>query len=477
LNFQFWSRAASHITLISHTVALGAIYPLLLALLYTEFPRATSITLWTVVILFAFARDLFILRKTTTTSLQDRGQGRRRFFRTLTCASLDILSRSLRRLSFYRIVSAALLLQLLLVLAWRSALLVALSIPLDTGVTGIRTLLILATLVGGKWATSIVARCLGFIASGGITVWFAQQQQHLQPSKLLLSSSKGSVPNYAISNNEDHDNNMVELTNFPTYESAANGTPADGIRKEDKDESETHSLTSTASTSNKMPEAYRSVDANAYRSVNDFEDPNLYYDDDDDDLFAGEELAEVSDHPLPSSSPPRYTVENMRISSIDGNGTTAKHFLLQAVTISFGSVAKCALLGGLAQFVWSCLRNARVAQVIIARRRTNAVSAVTTSGFQGMDVQTTRSSESGRDVYSNIVYQLAQWCQDTCRQFVTYHTDLGMAHVATYYKSYSRAAVDVSNLVHSSGKFLPQPTWTCLMLDISHYFCILLPST
>lgn len=450
-----FSRAASHITLISHTVALGAIYPLLLALLYTEFPRATSITLWTVVILFVFTRDLFILRKTTTTSLQDRGQGRRRFFRTLTCASLDILSRSLRRLSFYRIVSVALFLQLLLVLTWRSALLVALSIPLDTGVTGIRTLLILATLVGGKWATSIVARCLGLIASGGITVWFAQQQQHLQASS-PMQSSKGSAPNCAVSNNENlnNDSNMVELTNIPTYESSGNGTSADRIRNEDKDECETHSLTSTASTSNKMPEAYRSMDANAYRSVNDFEDPNIYYD--DDDLFAGDDLAEISDHPFPSSSPPRYTVENTRVSTMDGNGTTAKHFLLQAVTISFGSVAKCALLGGLAQLVWSCLRNVRVAQAIIARRRANAVSTVATTGFQGMDVRTTRSSESRRDVYSNIVRQLAQGCQDTCCQFVTYHSDLGMAHVATYYKSYSRAAVDVSNLVHSSGKLLPQ---------------------
>lgn len=442
-------QAASHVTLISHYVALGAIYPLLLALLYTEFPRATSITLWTVVLLVSFARDLFILRKTTSLSLlQDHGQGRRRFFRTLTCASLDILSRSLRRLSFYRIVSAALLLQLILVVTWRSALFVALSIPLDTGVTGVRTLLILATLLGGKWATSIVARCLGLIASGGVTVWFAQQQHHLRVSSSPLLVSSASGPNNTTIGSDD--GNTVEFMDVPTYEST--GKSAEGAGKEEEG-IENNSLASTASTSNKMPEAYRSVDANAYRSVNDFDDANIYYD--DDDLFAGDDLEEISDHPPPQPSPPRYTVDNtMRISTMDGNGTTARHFLLQAVTISFGSVAKCALLGGLAQFVWSCLRNIRVAQVILARRR--AASTTSNTGFQGMDVRTiTRSSESGREetIY-NMLHQLARSCQDICRQFVTSHTDLGMTHVATYYKSYSRAAMDVTNLVHSSGKFL-----------------------
>ena len=432
--------AASQLTLLSHYVALGVIYPSLLALIYTEFPKATSANLWALILLLCFLRDLVTLRGILMCHapflIQDRGQGRRMFFRTLTCASLDILSRSLRRLSFYRIVSAALLLQLFLVIIWRSALFVALSIPLDTGVTTTRTLLIVAAILGGKWATSIVARMLGLIASGGVTAWFAQQQ-HVLLQQTRAVGSNGGLPTT---------NNLLEMTNISKLESK------DALAaEEDEEEGGENSLASTGSTSNKMPEAYRTVDPNAYRSVNDFDDANMYYDDED-DLY-NEEFTEISDHIIHPFSSPQRSVDNNshhRGGNIDtlGTATTAKEFLLQALTISFGSVAQCALLGGLAQFVWSCLRNARVAQTAASRHGRRRRED---NNFQGMDVRTADQSNRQQAIL-NVAQQSVVSCQDLSRKFVTSHTDLGMAHVATYFKSYSKAALDVSNLVHSSGK-------------------------
>ena len=82
--------------------------------------------------------------------------------------TLDLLSQSLRRLSFYRTVSSLMLVQLGVVYLWRAALLGALRQQ--------QPLLILLALIGGKWATGTVARLLSLIASGGIASWFEQQQ-------------------------------------------------------------------------------------------------------------------------------------------------------------------------------------------------------------------------------------------------------------------------------------------------------------
>ena len=39
---------------------------------------------------------------------------------------------------------------------------------------------LLSALVAGKWATGTVARLLGFIASGGVASWFAQQTEMIE---------------------------------------------------------------------------------------------------------------------------------------------------------------------------------------------------------------------------------------------------------------------------------------------------------
>jgi hypothetical protein len=93
--------------------------------------------------------------------MTDMGDGRKTFFRALANAALDILSRScLKRKPFYRAVSMGILVQLGVVLLWRSALLKSLSISY----TFSGKLMLLVSYVGGVWATGIVARTLGLIA-------------------------------------------------------------------------------------------------------------------------------------------------------------------------------------------------------------------------------------------------------------------------------------------------------------------------
>eukprot|EP01082_Thalassiosira_pseudonana_P000191 g94.t1 g94 contig1:228928-229598(+) len=94
-------------------------------------------------------------------------------------SALDILSRSLRRKSFVRVASALMGVQFICVLLWWGAVRVVLSVEIfneDGVVTKFMHLLwLLSALVAGKWATGTVARLLGFIASGGVASWFAQQ--------------------------------------------------------------------------------------------------------------------------------------------------------------------------------------------------------------------------------------------------------------------------------------------------------------
>ena len=66
-----------------------------------------------------------------------------------------------------------------------------------------------------------------------------------------------------------------------------------------------------------------------------------------------------------------------------GKGSTVKAFLFSGLGVSFGSVAKCGLVGGLAQFLWSQLRKIDTAQA-------------TLGGLRGMDIGGTDQSAVGQ---------------------------------------------------------------------------------
>ena len=281
------------------------------------------------------------------------------FFQALTAMALDILAQSLRRASFFRVLTLILLTQTLVIGLWRQALIGALD---DKSLW----LLLLAAL-GGKWATGTLARLLSLVASGGVVNWFVQQQkQHPED-------------NNHDGNDEDDIYGDIELS---------------------------------AASDSQVPEAYRTVGASVYQSVLRMDDV-LDDDDDDDDLEQEEFRNEIL-----------YNRNGGRISTSSHvppeSLSTVRGLVAAGLSVSFGSVAMCGLLGGPAQFVWSQIRKVHIWQ---------------------------QGHEPTESVLEKTWNRVLLWA----RSFVRNHSDLAMSHVAVYYKSYPRASRDVSRLVEEAG--------------------------
>mmetsp|Transcript_1291 Transcript_1291/g.1725 ORF Transcript_1291/g.1725 Transcript_1291/m.1725 type:complete len:702 (+) Transcript_1291:102-2207(+) len=316
--------------------------------------------------------NVFLLRQ-----WRRRGD-RQAFFQALSSMALDILSKSLRRASFFRVLSGLLIIQTIIVFIWRWALL---------GALGSRNgFVLLLAILGGKWATGSIARLLSLIASGGVINWFVEQS--------------------AVVAALQDDSNRV---------GGGNGLPEDH-----------------GGDSSSMPEAYRSVDASIYQSV--LENDETI---DDDDDFDDETVFETpSSRRQPSAAELKHK-------------STVKSLLAAGLTVSFGSVVQCGLLGGFAQFVWSQLRKVDAARSIWVRLRENS------NGFSSMQVGRqalgNNGSAAGDSTAASLIKKL--WIQflAMARNFVRGHSDLAMSHVAAYYKNYHRAAKDVANLIDKSG--------------------------
>eukprot|EP00980_Cylindrotheca_fusiformis_P020309 scaffold7344_cov145-Cylindrotheca_fusiformis.AAC.7 len=315
--------------------------------------------------LWSLARDLFLFRQWKMTS--STPGGRQAFFQALTCMTLDILSRSLRRASFFRVVSALLLVQLVVIAWWRMALLAALRSQ------SIFWFLMAAT--GGKWATGTVARLLSLIASGGICSWFAEQDSMVAEMQ------------------------QMRIDRGDATEETIDFMGSSDTKSEDGDDS--------------LPEEYRTSAASAYQTT-------IVLDEGMDDDFEDEPQGhEASMQPLGSFLP--------------AGGSTVKQLLIKGLTLSFGSVCKCGLLGGFAQFIWSQLR-----KIDVARARLG--------GFQGMSI----GSGNGTDENYHFKQYFTKSGQ-LAREFVRNHSDMAMSHVAAFQKSYQRAAQDVALLIDESG--------------------------
>jgi len=183
-----------------------------------------------------------------------------------------------------------------------------------------------------------------------------------------------------------------------------------------------------------MPEAYRMADASAYSSMHFDDGLDDDYDDDDDDYD--------------------FDIRNNASTSPSSQSTsTVKSFLTAGCTFSFGSVAQCGLVGGLAQILWSVVRNIDAAGFFLQRRFSNS------SAMRRMDISINSSGGGGGG--GGLPTNARQWKQTLAywwrrldvaiRGFVRSHSDLAMSHVAAYYKTYQRAANDVAALIETSG--------------------------
>ena len=350
---------------------------------------------------------------------------RHAFFQALTCMALDILSRSLRRNSFHRCIVTLLSLQLLVSMVWRWAILGA----LNTG----NPLLVLLALIGGKWATGTIARLLSLISSGGVASWFAEnavmvEEQELQ-ERTNAAAAAGAAQNGSNGNKDDTNKKENEEVGFET---------------------------------GGLPEEYRTADASIYQSVVDFDDEGMD-DDDQDDFEYGFSSQGNSHRRLDDDDDYNYYDRSTpRTHSNPTQKPTVKSLFVSGVSVSFGSVAQCGLLGGPAQFLWCQLRKVDATRHAIVNRLqqqprdfqpNRAVSIVmdvtgvnADGGFRGMQI--------GRPDNISIVQKFLNKGNVMARAFVRAHSDLAMSHVAAYYKSYKRAALDVSSLVEQAGMYI-----------------------
>lgn len=344
-------------------------------------------------------KDIYIFAKLFRSARIMRegvNDGQRTLFRMLVNSGLDVLCRSLKCHSFYRVVVVVILVQLGIIILIQRA--IALVICLD-GIVQKLALLVLG--VVGYWVTGICIKLLSYLACGGITAWFAQQSALLQE----LETMKQRRNEHLMKESKERGNNGKSIL--------AN------------DEEKLYT--------NTMPEAYRSIDASAYSVGIEFDEGiDDDCDDDCDDFSLNPHQHEYSN--------------NTEWISTHNNTLTVKVFLKSALTISFGSILHCALVGGVANFAWSRVRtweNLTASQI-----RYESVGQGT---FQEMDIG--RDYDDGSTLQQRL-FTLWKKFIIASKCFVRNHNDLALTHVGAYYKSYTRAANDVMSLIVASGKFV-----------------------
>lgn len=326
--------------------------------------------------------------------------GERAFYRMIVNASLDILSRSLRSKSFYRVVVFILLLQMVLCFFLKSVLEHALESGRKGGGLSFWQYLWLGIVsVMGYWVVNVLIRVLGYLACGGVTAWFAQQSSMMEDMETMRRRE------------------MEEID----ADVGRGGTGLEGGHLDVES----------------MPEAYRAVDASAYSL-------GIEFDEGMDDDYGDEDgiLMDSTD-----SNGHGGGGQNGSRSSTWGpssnNTSTVKAFLKSAFGVSFGSIVHCALLGGVASCTWSMLNT--IDWIMSSSLRLAPFRLGTFRGMRVGDDSDDNGSMSDR--------LLVKWQRaiSLSRAFVRNHNDLALCHVAAYYKSYTRAANDVMVLVNTSG--------------------------
>jgi len=120
-----------------------------------------------------------------------------------------------------------------------------------------------------------------------------------------------------------------------------------------------------------------------------------------------------------------------------------------SLTLSLGSIAKCALTGDAAQFFWSIQR-----RLDLSDDRRHGGPSSRAGQFRSNMVRIggrLRSMSIGGTNSAERIERMGSQSVRMMRWFVRNHSDLALGHVAGYYKSYSRAARDVMDLVYISG--------------------------
>ena len=446
---------ASQLLLASAPIS-ACVYLALLGGTYFLLPSATwpygLIPLW------YLGRDLYLFRRWKMTSTTPGG--RQAFFQAITCAALDILSRSLRRKALHRTIIMIIFGQFLVIIVWRLSILAALR-------SGSFIFTIMA-FVGGKWATGTVARLLTLMACGGVSSWFAEQSalmeemQQMEGTEEQIYGDDHQRQNFGqalvgINNDDNNEEEMVEFSVLPSNNRRGaesqqeNNTSNRNIRGSFLGGNNNHSI----HVEDTMSEAYRIADASQYKPAA----PSMEgdYESDDDESFHDEDSDNEENNAIVSNNDRRLNhlssqgmnwqrrqryrekMKRERKGRRDKSTSTVRQLLMEGLTVSFGSVAKCGLLGGLAQFVWSQIRKIDHAQA-------------TFKGMRGMEIGESSTNRIGMSSENDGFFRRQMHRFNAlARYFVRTHSDMAMSYVADYQMSYARAAQEVAMLVDEAG--------------------------
>lgn len=361
-----------------------------------------GLILFTLKDLYKFAK----LFRTTRLMREGVNDGERTFFKMMVNASLDVLSRSLRCQSFYRVVVVVILLQLGVILLIRKAIH---SVIHYEGLLQYCTLLVISVI--GYWTTSVCVKLLSYVACGGVTTWFAQQSVLVKETERMRQRRK---------------NGVMTL-----------GEEVQGSDEEYEEEVEEEQQLRTIM----MPDAYREVDGSAYSLGVEFDEgmDDDYYDEDEGEAEDDVGMFLLNMHANGNSYSNGHDSDwRSNIS----HRSTVRSFLKSAIRVSFGSIVHCALLGAVANSIWSILN-------ILERFTASPASFGSLTGSRRMDIGS--SGNDSTTSFRDRVLVYAQKCLVSSKCFVRNHNDFALCHVAAYYKSYSRAANDVMTLITASG--------------------------
>jgi hypothetical protein len=407
-------HTAGQILLVANIASCG-ILPLLTISFYNLHVSGGFYTLMMIGLLYWTVKDIFFAARLFQSGryiVEGVNDGQRAFFRMLVNASLDILSRSLRCQSFYRVIAILLILQLFILLGLRKALAhaIAMSNPFQVWWVFFVTIL-------GYWCVNVVIRFLGYLACGGVTAWFAQQGALIEDIERMRRREEGD--------------------GFDDLDPPANTT---------------------------MPEAYRNVHASAYSM-------GIEFDEGMDDDFGDDDVVNTTISTITGMNGLNISSgeSNTKWEPNNDNGTSfrsdgagnVKSFCTSAIKTSFGSIVQCAIVGGFANLLWDFLRTVEWIASLSSR-----FAPLRPGNFQGMAVGADTNNGSLRDRF----IAKWRWLIAASRAFVRNRNDLALCHVVAYYKGYNRAANDVMNVIDISGESV---IWNFIFRRVGRIFILI----
>ena len=336
----------------------------LLVLILIAYPSA-----WTMIFLpiLLLVREINVYRDKRHDSLTGLRDGRIIFFHALSYASLEILTRSIRRSSLHRLFYSILLIQYMSVLVWWQSLCAALSVPGSLGF-----MLVGTSFVGGVWFGNITSNVLTLLVSGGVSTW--------------LSKESAKAENVG-------DRNGVKLSHDVFGLGHNKSSSYSPVQIEDDDE----------------------------------------LDDDDDFVFP---VKLRDSYGLTNTPGPLMPV------------------LTLALTVSFGSICKCAFTSGFSQVISSFSQ-------FINKCLNSDGNKNQSAGFRGMSI-------NGNETKNPLVMGISRRIRSFAKRF----SALGLSHVAVYFKSFQTGSSDVSDLIESSHIHIALQEDLTSTLCSSTYICI-----